>query len=284
MHSACSVSGSDVIVVRLGWFFHTRLKGSAERISAQTKIARGTLRRYMEYDPQRIARGSGPQKIPHILRIIEALEVNPAKLAAALYYAEDEATFRRLMSAALCIEEKLAVQIGGRGRPKMNPRVIRLDPDDGHDDTDLPSQPIPPGRMRGRFQERLAWYVAERIRGRHDELTARTGIPQATLRRYGIVDGAAEGRTGPQKIRTFLKLLEALQVSPAKLAIAAHYSGDDDSFWAIMSSTICVEERLNFRGHDGRSRRRRHLHRLDDSPGLLSQFPLAARGNGKPVD
>ena len=285
MQRVPKVSSVDVVLVRLGWFLHTKLKGSVGKVAARTGIASGTIRRYMDFDPARVtAGGSGPQKIPLVLRIVDALDVNPAKLTAAIYYSEDEATFRRLMASTLCIEERLCVQAGRDGMLKSNRRLIRLEPD---------SQPagavaIPVDTPRRRFSsgllERLAWYVAERTRGRHEELYALTGIAPATLRRYGEVYGAAEGRNGPQKIRTFLKLLDALAVSPAKLVIAAHYCGDDDSFWTIMSSTICAEECLSFRGQDGQMRTERKIHRLDDSPGVLSRFPLAGGWNNAMPD
>lgn len=178
------------------------------------------------------------------------------------------------MASSLCLEEKLSVQMSPDAAPKTNRRIIRLEPETV---PALPAtDPLPATRRRftSRMLERMAWYVAERTKGRHEELYALTGIAPATLRRYGDLDGAAEGRNGPQKVRTFLKLLEALNVSPAKLAIAAHYCGDDDSFWMIMSSTICAEETLTFRAADGGARLERKLHRLDDSPGLLSRFPL----------
>lgn len=277
MQRVTTVSSSDVILVRLGWFLHTKLKGSVEKVAARTGIASGTIRRYMDFNPARVtAGGSGPQKIPLVLRIVDALDVNPAKLTAAIYYSEDEATFRRLMASALCIEEKLCVQAGRDGTPKINRRIIRLEPESQPDVPVATTVDAHRRRFSSGLLERLAWYVAERTRGRHEELYALTGIAPATLRRYGEVNGAAEGRNGPQKIRTFLKLLDALGVSPAKLAIAAHYCGDDDSFWMIMSSTICAEESLSFRGQDGQMRTERKIHRLDDSPGVLSRFPLAS--------
>lgn len=270
-----SPSSADVVIVRLGWFLHSRLRGCVHKVSDRTGIATGTLRRYMDFNPPRVTNGgSGPQKIPVVLRILDALDVNPARLAAAIYYSEDEPTFRRLMASSLCLEEKLSVQIAPDLAPRCNRRIIRLEPD--ADPAPRPPDHPPTHRRRftSRMQERMAWYVAERTKGRHEELYALTGIAPATLRRYGELDGAAEGRNGPQKVRTFLKLLEALNVSPAKLAIAAHYCGDDDSFWMIMSSTICAEETLTFRGPDGGARLERKMHRLDDSPGLLSRFPL----------
>lgn len=277
MQQVQTASSADVVLVRLGWFLHTKLRGSVDKVADRTGIASGTIRRYMDFEPTRVVNGgSGPQKIPLILRILEALDINPAKLAAAIYYSEDEATFRRLMAASLCIEEKLRVQAGRDAPLRTSRHIIHLEHDEAALD-DVPAVPAisPRRRFNSGMLERFAWYVAERTRGRHEELYALTGIAPATLRRYGEVSGAAEGRNGPQKIRTFLKLLDALGVSPAKLAIAAHYCGDDDSFWMIMSSTICAEECLSFRGQDGQTRTEKKIHRLDDSPGTLSRFPLA---------
>ena len=111
-------NNANVLIARLGWFLHTQLKGNVDQVSRRTKLATGTIRRYREHDPDRIAAGgSGPQKIPYVLRLLDDLGVNPAKLTVALYCSNDEATFWRLMACSLCIEERFCLQTGPDGAP-----------------------------------------------------------------------------------------------------------------------------------------------------------------------
>ena len=260
--------------MRLGWFLHTQLNGNVEPMSQRTGLATGTLRRYRIHDPAQVAAGLGPQRLPIVLRILDDLGVNPARLAMALYYADDEPTFWRLMSCTPCLEERLCLQAGAEAAPKVDRRVIRLEAER------LPAIQPPIERGRGRFTSplfvRFTWFLADRLKGRIDELHTTTGIPAATLRRYGDIAGAAQMRTGPQRVKTFLEILYGLKVSPPKLVVASHYSGNDDSFWMIMSSTLCAEETLTFRGHGDQSRIERKLHRLEDTVAPQSRSLLAS--------
>ncbi|HYG27862.1 MAG TPA: hypothetical protein VD906_13255 [Caulobacteraceae bacterium] len=271
-------NSTHVLLARLGWFLHTQLKGNIDQVSQRTRLATGTIRRYREHDPARIAAGgSGPQKIPYILRLLDDLGVNPAKLAVALHYSNDEATFWRLMACSLCIEERFCLQTRPDGAPKVNRRMIRLDPDDQGPQLEPTAKRE---RLGSRLLERFAWFLAERTRGRIDEISALSGVPPATIRRYARKEGAYVGRSGPQKVGPFLKILAALDVSPPKLAVAAHYGGNDDSFWMIMSSTLCAEESLSFAGPGGATCVKK-VHRLDEEGETFSRVG-ASRGWGTP--
>ena len=109
-----------------------------------------------------------------------------------------------------------------------------------------------------------------------------SGVPPATIRRYAKNDGAANGSTGPQKIGPFLKILAALDVSPPKLAVAAHYGGNDDSFWMIMSSTLCAEESLTFAGAAGATRVKK-IHRLDEEGETFSRVGASSGWDAPPT-
>jgi hypothetical protein len=269
-----SGSSSHTILMRLGWFFHVQLKGNVDLVSQRTGLAVGTLRRYMQHDTEQVAAGFGPHRLPIVLRILDGLGVNPARLAIALYYSDDEPTFWRLMSATPCIEERFCLQAGAEAAPKVDRRLIRLEAEGAP-----PLQPageIGRGRFTSPLQARFAWFLADRMKGRIEELHGKTGVAPATLRRYCEIEGAVELRSGPQRVKPFLDILFALKVSPPKLVVASHYSGNDDSFWMIMSSTLCAEEALTFRGQGDQTRIERKLYRLEDTPAPPSRSPLTA--------
>lgn len=234
-------------------------------LSAYTRLAQGTLRRYADYRSDEILNGrAGPQKIPGLLRILDGLSVSPARLAVALQYGADEHGFMRIMNGRLCSEQRVRFQIGPGGPPRLDCRLIRLE------------DPPPPGPWPkleprigrvafpyGKLQHRLAWFLNHQLRGRYEEMHAVCGVTTPTMRRYSDMTRAEEGLGGPHKLRSFCALVRGLNVDFAKLIVAAQYGADEASFWALLHSEMCVEETLQFHQPGEEPKLVRKLYRFD---------------------
>jgi len=238
LNSSCD---ADAVSARISWFLSTQLPRKIERVHLCTGIATATLRRYsLVAGEAALGPGSGPLKVPVLLRILDALDVSPARLAVAAQHASDEAAFWGLMSARLCLDQKIRLKVDCNAPPHVDRRLIRL--------ADPSPRPLPersrattlPYRY-GALQNRIAWYLGEQLKGRFDHIHERTGIAPATLRRYTELDPTVRGRTGAQKVRALCEILDSLGVNRAKLIVAAQYAADDSSFWSIMSSDLCFE-------------------------------------------
>jgi hypothetical protein len=203
----------------------------------------------MDDDVERVeAGGAGPQRLPVLLRILAGAGVNPAKLAVAIQYAHDKQTFWRLMEANLCFEHAVRLQFGSAGALEAERKILNLDELTAH------SPPLAGAvdersirAWSGRMQAKFAGVLGAKLRGRYEEIHALTKIAPTTLRRYAEVDCTGQGGAGPQSVDSFITLLHALQISPAKLVIAAYYSGNADSFRTLLCSTILAEETIQLR-------------------------------------
>lgn len=250
-------------MARLAWFLHRSVGTDVEKISARARLTPATLRRYMQHEACKIRLGGGPQKLPVVLRILDALEVSPCKVALALHYAQNENAFWRLMSSQVCVEQRVVFE--GADTLQAKPRLLRLEVfRELDEETEEPRAHTP---VASKMQWRYAWFLGEQLRGRIDEIHARTGIAPKTLRRYSTPDQAHEFITGPQKIRTFGEIVAALNVNVAKLAVASYYASDTASFMQLMNSTLCVEEVTKFRcaGPEGVRIDRKIIRLEDDS-------------------
>lgn len=250
-----SCTNSDATLSRIGWYLHHRLKGEIDQVSARTGIAPATLRRYMEHCPRALAEGrTGPQRLPVLFRILTALEVNPAKLAVAVQYALDAPTFWRFMNARLYVEHAVSLQVGVSNPREIKRELIGLD-----DDLAVGSAESHGHRLMrasvDRLQAKLATYFSEAMRGRMSEIRQATGLAPTTLRRYGDPEGSPHGGAGPQSVRAYHDILQALGVDPAKLMVAAYYSADDYSFRMLMNASLCLKETLQVRTNCDNGRR-----------------------------
>lgn len=249
-------------MARLAWFLDKQLKGNIAKVAAESGIAPATLSRYSEFDVKQVAElGAGPQRIPILLRILDALRIDPAKLATALEYGLTEAGFLRIMNATLCVDEKLTLVMGGTKRVER--RLIRLEPTAQSDGSAHEQPTARAHHTYGRLQGRFAWYLDHHFRGRMEEMRQKTGLGTATLRKYAEIEGAERGHAGPQSIRLFCDILQAIDIRPSKLVVAAQYGANEGSFWTLLNADICAEETVIIRGDDGH-RTERKLWRLEE--------------------
>jgi hypothetical protein len=279
-------TSTDIIIARLGWFVNHRMSGRVDEVSERTGIARATIRRYMEHCPDRIAEGgAGPQRLPLLVRILEATDINPAKLACAVQYAMDTGTFWRIVTSKLCAETAVALQARAAEPVKVEVPLLRLDDLVQLEDAEVAAGGLRQTRMTvEKLQTRLASYLDERLRGRIEEISSETGVPPTTLRRYCETTSQPHGGIGPQNIRAFCDILYALKVSPARLMVAACYGADDTTFHLLMNSTLYAEETLQFRTVCERGQRvASNLHELDDGGAPTAGGRFALRGWFDPV-
>lgn len=255
---------SETVISRIGWFLHHVARDRVDQVHARTALSTATIRRYMDYAPHRIAAGGGPQRLPILLRILTALDVNPARLIAALHYAHDAQTFWRLIHSKLCIEHSISFQVGIAEPLEVERKVIPLEDTGSFAVQAAGGHPIKVIRASvDRIQAKLASFLDEQLRGQIATIHSATGIAKTTLRRYSDPTGSAHGGAGPQSIRALYDILGALEVNPAKLFVACYYSSDDYSFRLLMNASLCIEETLQFSVPGAGHRIDRRLHNLD---------------------